>query len=191
MKKIRLLSLLWIILFASTLAGCWGNKEVNSNNTWNDEWNLVIEDTTPENDTVINYNDTLVDLASQCIMSESNVRSVYNDENAKVEDIQKTIEKTINECTKAWNDIEELWDREWDSSLKNWVLSIIEKEIALYTKFSQLLPYFEKDELTEDEEAAYDNLFSIFLNIFLLTDSFIYPLKNLEKLKCDKITLNI
>ena len=67
MKKIRLLALLWVILIAGSLAGCGGDKE--SNNTWD----FIIEDITWENDAVINYNDTLVDLASECIISEDNI----------------------------------------------------------------------------------------------------------------------
>ena len=159
MKKIRLLSLLWIILFASTLAGCWGNKEVNSNDTWNDEWNLVIEDTTSEADAVINYNDTLVDLASQCIISENNIWSSYDNE-SPIEDVQAAINNTINECNTSKENVNKLWDWEWDSSLREWVIAIIDKEIEYYSKFSEILPYLEKEELTEDEKWIYDTIFA-------------------------------
>ncbi len=159
MKKIRLLSLLWIILFAGTLAGCWGNKEVNSNDTWNDEWNLVIEDTTSETDAVINYNDKLVDLASQCIISENNIWSSYDNE-SPIEDVQAAINNTVNECSTAKENVNKLWDWEWDSSLREWVVAIIDKEIAYYSKFSEILPYLEKEELTEDEKWIYDTIFA-------------------------------
>ena len=159
MKKIRLLSLLWIILFAGTLAGCWGNKEVNSNDTWNDEWNLIIEDTTSETDAVINYNDTLVDLASQCIISENNIWNTYDSE-SPIEDVQTAINNTVNECSSAKENVNKLWDWEWDSSLREWVIAIIDKEIAYYSKFSEILPYLEKEELTEDEKWIYDTIFA-------------------------------
>lgn len=159
MKKIRLLSLLWIILFAGTLAGCWGNKEVNSNDTWNNEWNLVIEDTTSEADAVINYNDTLVDLASQCIISENNIWSSYDNE-SPIEDVQAAINNTINECNTSKENVNKLWDWEWDSSLREWVIAIIDKEIEYYSKFSEILPYLEKEELTEDEKWIYDTIFA-------------------------------
>ena len=159
MKKIRLLSLLWIALFASTLAGCWNNKEVDSNNTWNNTWDLVIEDITWESDAVINYNDTLVDLASQCIISENNIWNTYDNE-SPIEDVQAAINNTITECSNAKENVNKLWDWEWDSSLREWVIAIIDKEIAYYSKFNEILPYLEKEELTEDEKWIYDTIFA-------------------------------
>ena len=163
MKKIRLLSLLWIILFAGTLAGCWSNKEVSSNDTWNNEWNnewnLVIENTTSESDAVINYNDTLVDLASQCIISENNIWNSYDSE-SPIEDVQAAIKNTITECSNAKENVNKLWDWEWDPSLREWVVAIIDKEIAYYSKFNEILPYLEKEELTEDEKWIYDATFA-------------------------------
>ena len=154
MKKIRLLALLWVILIAGSLAGCGGDKE--SNNTWD----FIIEDITWENDAVINYNDTLVDLASECIISEDNIWNTYDNENSTAEDVIKAIDNTISQCSNAWNKIDDLWDWEWDSSLKDWVLNIIEKEINYYSKFKELLPYLEKEELTEEEKAEYDAIYS-------------------------------
>lgn len=159
MKKIRLLSLLWIILFSATLAGCWGNKEVNSNNTWNDSWDVVIEDTTWENDAVINYNDALVDLASQCIISENNIWNSYDNE-SPIEDVQAAINNTVTECSNAKENVNKLWDWDWDSSLREGVIAIIDKEIAYYSKFNEILPYLEKEELTEDEKWIYDTIFA-------------------------------
>ena len=156
MKKTRFLTLLWVVLISGTLAGCLNNS--NNESDWT--WDFIIEDTTWETDAVINYNDTLVDLAFNCIMSENNIRNVYDNESTETEDMQKAIDNTIDECTKAWDDINKLWDREWDSSLKDWVLYIIEKEIEYYTKFSELLPYLQKDELTDEESETYNNLFT-------------------------------
>ena len=154
MKKIRLLALLWVILIAGSLAGCGGDKE--SDNTWD----FIIEDITWKNDAVINYNDTLVDLASECIISEDNIWNTYDNENSTAEDVIKAIDNTISQCSNAWNKIDDLWDWEWDSSLKDWVLDIIEKEINYYSKFKELLPYLEKEELTEEEKAEYDAIYS-------------------------------
>ena len=155
MKKIRLLSLLWIVLIAGTLAGCWNNEQQT---TSNDSWDFIIEDISWENDAVINYNDELVDIASNCIISEDNIRNTYDDENASIEDIKSAIDSTINVCTEAGKNIEALWDWEWDSSLKEWVLNIIEKYIAYYTKFSEILPYVAQEEVTEEQNEAYQSL---------------------------------
>ena len=154
MKKFRLLSLLWIVLLASTLAGCWNNEQATSNGSWD----FIVEDISWENDAVINYNDELVDMASNCIVSEDNIRNTYDDENASIEDIKAAIDDTINICTDASKNIETLWDWEWDSSLKDWVLNIIEKYITYYTKFSEMLPYIAQEEITEDQNEAYQSL---------------------------------
>ena len=159
MKNFRLLTLLWIVLFAWTLAGCWSNKEVNNDNT-NNTWDFIIEDITWENDAVINYNDSLVDFASQCVISEDIIRNTYDEETSTTEDVQAAINNTITECTNAKENINKLWEWENDSSLKDWVIAIIDKEIEYYSKFNELLPYLEKEELTEDEKWIYDSIFA-------------------------------
>lgn len=151
MKKFWILSLLWAILIFWTLGWCW-----KQTNTENDSSNLNAENTS---EAVISYNDTLVDLASKCIGLEDNIRDAY-DNASSIEDIQQAINNTIEECTDVWKSIKDLGDREWDSSLKDWVVTIIEKEIAFYSKFNELLPYLEKEELTEDEKWTYDKIFT-------------------------------
>ena len=158
MKNLKLLTFLWVILLAGTLVWCKNNS--NDIKSEDQPWDLIIEDITWETDAVVNYNDTLVDLAFNCIMSEDNIWNIYDNWVTEIEDIQKAIDGTISECTNAWNSIRELGDWKWDSSLKDWVLNIIEKEIAYYTKFNELLPYLQKEELTEEENEAYDKLFS-------------------------------
>ena len=159
MKKFWLLAL-WIILIAWTLAGCGKDKEIKTDNTTDNTWDFIIEEITSENDAVINYNDTLVDIASKCVMSEDNIWSTYDDETSPIEDVQTAIKETINECTTAWENVNKLWDWKWDSSLKDWVMAIIEKEIAYYSKFSEILPYLEKEDLTESENETYESLFA-------------------------------
>lgn len=153
MKKFWILSLLWVILVFWTLAWCW-NKQTDT-----DTWDIVIEEVNWDTDAIINYNDTLVELASKCVMSEDNIRDAY-DSTSSVEDIQSSITNIINECNNVWESIKNLGDWEWDSSLKDWVLLVIEKEIAYYSKFNGLLPYLQKEKLTEDEKWIYDKIFA-------------------------------
>jgi len=153
MKKFWVLSLLCVTLIFWTLAWCW-NKQENT-----DTSDVVIEDISWETDAIINYNDTLVELASKCVMSEDNIRDAYDSESS-LEDIQSSISDIINECTNVWESIKNLGDWEWDSSLKDWVIAVIEKEIAYYSKFSEVLPYLQKEELTEDEKWIYDKIFA-------------------------------
>jgi hypothetical protein len=150
MKKFRLLTLLWIALVTGTLAGCWSDNNED----------FIIEDITWENEAVINYNDNLVDVASQCLLSEDGIWNAYDNANSTTEDIMNAINNTVSECSKASDEISKLWDREGDSSLKDGVLSIINKEIAYYSKFSELLPYLEKENLTEEEKANYDVIYA-------------------------------
>lgn len=143
MKNIKILSLLWVILITWTLAGC-----------WNKDWDFIIEDASA----VINYNDNLVDTASACIASENIIRDTYDNENSSIEDIKTAINNTIEECTTAKKNIKSIWDWEWDSSLKDWILNIIEKYITYYSKFSEVLPYLEQEEITEDQNTKYESL---------------------------------
>ena len=64
--------------------------------------------------------------------------------------INSTVEEEINK----------LWGREWDNSLKDWVIAVIEKEINYYTKFNELLPYLKKDSLTEEENTSYSTIYA-------------------------------
>ena len=150
MKKFRLLTLLWIALVTGTLAGCWSDNNED----------FIIEDITWENEAVINYNDNLVDVASQCLLSEDAIWEAYNNTESTTKDIVNAVENTISECGNASTKIIEIWDREWDSSLKDWIISIIEKEIRYYTEFKELLPYLEKEDLTEEEKANYDVIYA-------------------------------
>lgn len=157
MKNFKFWSLLWVIVIFSTLAGCWNKNDVE-NVDENGNWDFVIEDISTENSAAIDYNDNLVDLASACIMSEESIWDTYSDESASVETVTLAINKTVDECSSAMDAIEELGDFEWDSSLKDWVLNIIGKDIAYYSKFNEILPYIAKEQLTEEENTAYEGL---------------------------------
>jgi len=157
MKNFKFWSLLWVIVIFGTLAGCWNKNDVENVNE-NENWDFVIEDISTENNAAIDYNDNLVDLASACIMSEESIWDTYSDESASVETVTLAINKTVDECSSAMDAIEELGDFEWDSSLKDWVLNIIGKDIAYYSKFNEILPYIAKEQLTEEENTAYEGL---------------------------------
>ena len=157
MKNFKFWSLLWVIVIFGTLAGCWNKNDVENVNE-NENWDFVIEDISTENNAAIDYNDNLVDLASACIMSEESIWDTYSDDSASVETVTLAINKTVDECSSAMDAIKELGDFEWDSSLKDWVLNIIGKDIAYYSKFNEILPYIAKEQLTEEENTAYEGL---------------------------------
>lgn len=144
MKKFKLLSLLGIALVSLALVGC--DK--------NEDGDIIIEEI--NNDAVISYNDNLVDFASVCIESEDAVWDTYQDETASIQDIETAINNTISECNTAKDKVNSLWAWNWDNSLKDSVITIIEKDIEYYTKFKEILPFLEMDELSEEEAASYD-----------------------------------
>ena len=152
MKNLKLLTLLWLVLITWTLAWCWDN---NTNTDTDNSWDLIIEDVTGVHDAVINYNDSLVEIASQCIMSEDAILADYE---SGSDGIQTAINNTISECQNSINQINALWDWEGDSSLKDWIINILELDISYFTKFSGLLPYLTSDELTDEEADKYNTL---------------------------------
>lgn len=151
MKNLKLLSLLWLALIAWTLAWCWNSTNTDTNNSWD----IIIEDVTWTHDAVIDYNDSLVEIASQCIMSEDDILTDY--ENG-ADSIQNAINNTISVCQNSINQINALWDWEGDSSLKDWIINILELDIAYFWKFSELVPYLTQNELTEEEADKYNAL---------------------------------
>ena len=130
MKKFMFLTL-WVFFIVGTLAWCWGNREIDNDN----QWDFIIEDITWTYDAVIDYNDSLVDIAYQCIMSENNIPTDY-EENG-LDDVLAAINNTLTECQNSINQINSLWDWEGDGSLKDWIIRILELDVAYFTKFSQ------------------------------------------------------
>lgn len=152
MKKFRLLSLLAVVVLAWALAWC-GNK--NTNVATDTQWDLIIEDTTAQYDAVIDYNDTLVDIASQCILSENNIPTDYED---GMENVKVAINNVLAECQNSIDQINALWDWEGDSSLREWIVKILELDISYFSKFSELLPYLTSEELSEADAEKYNTL---------------------------------
>ncbi len=150
MKNFKMLFLVSMILISWTLIGC------SPNNTENN--NIIIEDISTNTNNVIDYNDSLVDLANTCLNSEENIWTAYNDENINITNVQNAINNTLEECTSSINKIESLWNWEWDNSLKDWIIDIIKKHITYYSKFNELLPYIEKREVSEEEKETYESL---------------------------------
>ena len=150
MKNFKMLFLVSIISISWTLIGC------SPNNTENN--NIIIEDISTNTNNVIDYNDSLVDLANTCLNSEENIWTAYNDENINITNVQNAINNTLEECNSSINKIESLWNWEWDNSLKDWIIDIIKKHITYYSKFNELLPYIEKREVSEEEKETYESL---------------------------------
>lgn len=147
MKKYRLIALLCLIFASCNLIGCDFNK--NSN-----DWELIIEEI--NTDEVIDYNDNLVDLTSICFESEYGIDNIYS--SGSSEDLQWVIDTILAECNKSLTALKKVPAREWDTSLRDAVLPIIELEIAYYEKFQDLVPFQDLDNnsFTEDQFNSYE-----------------------------------
>lgn len=142
MKKFWLLTL-WIILFSWFLTWCWKD----SNNTWD----FIIEDITSKNEEFTSYNDTLADLLANCVDAENETLNSTDDENLSIETKKSAINNKIQTCQYSIEQINSLWGLEWDKSLQDEVVVIIEKITTYYSKLDELLTYSELEKPTDEE----------------------------------------
>ena len=150
MKNFRIITLSLGILGICILSGCFSKKTDNND--------FIIEDVTDKYEAVSNYNDTLRELTSECINSQSEILNLYADENESINNIQSAIDNSLNTCQNALNQINTLGDWEWDSSLKDWIVTIINIYMEYYTKFSDFLPYSKIDNPTQEESEAVEEI---------------------------------
>ncbi len=169
MKNLKLLTLVGLILISWTLIWCGSNSnknnEASTTTTTTDEntqWGeFTIEDTTADYNAVVNYNDTLVNLTSNCILSEDTIWNEYRnyeEGSSTLDDVQNAISGTLNACRNSAEQIETMWGWEWDNSLKDSVTTIIQKEIAYYAKFGELVPYLWNETLSDEEAETYTQI---------------------------------
>lgn len=155
MKNFRLLSLLGVILVTGTLAGCLDNNNVNE---WSNNQDFIIEDVTEKINAVIDYNDRIVDFAEKCVSSEDAIRDAYTNDILDIEGIKSTIDDALKECNYAITKIEDLWDWEWDATLKDGVITLLQRTTEYYKKLWESVSYLNPEWLTEEEAAAYEAL---------------------------------
>jgi len=66
--------------------------------------------------------------------------------------MNKAIDKILSACKESAKEIYNIWDWEWDVSLKNAVLTVISYNISFYTKAKWIVPYKRLENLTETQE---------------------------------------
>ena len=147
MKNLKMITLLWIILIAWTLSGCFWDKDSDNENPNNIE-NMVQEDSP----IAIYYNE-LIDIAAQCFNTEQAISDTYNDQSSSIIDVQFAISKTLNQCLDASAEIQRREGREWDFTLNNWLINVLEKTVDYYSKFSEFISYKENDTTTEETDS--------------------------------------
>lgn len=150
MKKIRLFSLLGIAVLAASLAGCKEPTQPVDNSD--------IEIIPIDNSDVIAYNDTLVDIASQCYSAEEAIWTAYDEWTA--EDLKAAVNDTVSACENVISQLNSLEAREDDNSLRDAIIPVIEKEIEYCNTFSELADFqwADLDNLSEEEAAKYEEI---------------------------------
>lgn len=139
-------SLSWVIVWCSS-------KETKNT----DKWDFIIEEV--DADQVLSYNDSIRNFSIKCIDAEESMWDVYNGYDWwSIDDVKLAIDNTISECKDAMFKINDLWAWEWDSSLKNWVISLIQKMLEKYEKLYETLPFLPllSEWLVEEDVVIYE-----------------------------------
>lgn len=159
MKNLKIITLLWFILISWTLSGCFRDKDSNNENPNND-----VDATVQENDPVAIYYNNLIDIASKCLDSEQAISDTYNNPSSSTIDVKLAINKTLNQCLDASEEIQIQGDRQWDLSLNNWFVNVLDKTVNYYSKFSEYVSY-EETNFIEDEDSTEESVVPTLTNI--------------------------
>jgi hypothetical protein len=103
---------------------------------------------------VVDYNDKLVDLAETCFTAENLMWDAVDQENYGI--ANDLLTSSIDTCTKAQTDTAAMEGYNEDTDLRNAVDGLLKAEVAYLTKFQEALPYRELEELSDEENAAYE-----------------------------------
>ena len=146
MKNFWILSLLlvflsWMIVWCSKSGG----KIIEENNS----------------DQVLAYNDSMRTISAKCFEAEGSMWDIYNAYNWwSTEDVKSAIDDTVSECKDSMFQINNLWDIDWDVSLKDGVISLIQKMIERFEKLYEILPFLPLlgEGLGDEDSAIYEGI---------------------------------
>jgi len=110
------------------------------------------------NNDVIDYNDKIVDIMWYCTTSENTIWEIYSNEDYNDKDLNDAVDDTIEVCNNSIKKINELWDFEWDSSLKDDSMLYIANYVSYYKLFKKAIPYFSLETLSDSQQKEYENL---------------------------------
>ena len=105
---------------------------------------------------VVEYNDSFVAVVKECTDSTQDLFKVYQSTDSTLDSISESLEDCIKVCENAKEKSSKLWDFDKDSSLKDAVVDLLSTEVEYLTKFSSTSRYWNIDEITEEDKAAYD-----------------------------------
>lgn len=112
-------------------------------------------------DQILIYNDSIRSFSEECFEADDTMRKTYNAYNWwSTDDVKKAIDDTVSVCKNTMFQINDLWDIEWDSSLKDGVILLIQKMIERYEKLYEILPFLPllSEGLGDDDYTAYEDI---------------------------------
>lgn len=132
-KSIWLLSLLWILV----LSGCGGSSS-----------------------NIVEYNDTLVSIVKECTDANQALFQTFQADRSTLDSIGESLQSNIEICNQAKAKALELWNYGKDTSMKDGVVDLLDKEVIYLEKFWATQRYWNIDNITDEDKLAYDWLVS-------------------------------
>lgn len=151
MRKFGVL-LLWLIFLSGMIVGC----SLKEND---DKWDFIIEEI--DSDQIVAYNDSIRSISEKCFEAEDSMWNIYNWYNWwSTDDVKSAIDETVSVCKDSMFQINDLWGVDWDSSLKDWVILLIQKMLERFDKLYETLPFLPllDEGLVDEDFVAYEGI---------------------------------
>lgn len=107
---------------------------------------------------VVEYNDSFVSLVKECTDSTQELFNVFQADESTIDSISESLENSINTCKNSESKASKMWDFDKDSSLKDAVVNLLSTEVDYLQKFWSTSHYWNIDNITDEDRAAYDAL---------------------------------
>ena len=101
---------------------------------------------------VVDYNDTLIDIISECDDAMEDFSVVFDDEDPSSDEISKAIKNAVNICENAKDKAAKVWDFDGDSTLKDAIIMTMDANINFLRLFETSKPYWDDDNISEDDK---------------------------------------
>ena len=114
-----------------------------------------------DEDQVIVYNGNIISLWEKCIEAGESMWNIYNWYSKwSTEDVKSAIDDAVSQCKDSMFQINDLWGMDWDDSLKDGVIVLIQKMLEQYEKLYEILPFLPllDEGLVEEDLRTYEQI---------------------------------
>ena len=129
-KTLWLIALLWVLI----LSWCWDSTNV------------------------VEYNDNFVAIVKECTDANQSLFKTFNTDWSSLDSIAQSLQENISICQNSQKKASSMWNYEKDSSLKDAVIDLLSTEVEYLQKFWSTEKYRNIDNITPEEEAAYEEI---------------------------------